>query len=300
MLALAAYPLGETFVFLDPSRGAPAGQVGDQVVGAYDDLGKLAELAKRCRVVTYEFESVPVAAARFLEAHAPVYPPPRALEVAQDRLREKNFVAELGIATSPYFGVSTREELDPRGPRARLAARRQDPALRLRRQGPGGDAHRRRTSQPRGRRSPARRSSSSASCPSCASCRSSACAARTAPSASGRWSRTVTSAASSAAPPRRRRSLQPADAAARAGRRRRRSPRSILDALDYVGVLAVELFDTELRPGGERDGPAGPQQRPPGPSRARSPASSRTTSAPSSISRSATPLRRGPALAGRA
>jgi 5-(carboxyamino)imidazole ribonucleotide synthase len=111
MLALAAYPLGETFVFLDPSRGAPAGQVGDQVVGAYDDLGKLAELAKRCRVVTYEFESVPVDAARFLEAHAPVYPPPRALEVAQDRLREKNFVAELGIATSPYFGVSTREEL---------------------------------------------------------------------------------------------------------------------------------------------------------------------------------------------
>ncbi len=112
MLALAAYPLGETFVFLDPSRGAPAGQVGDQVVGAYDDLAKLAELAKRCRVVTYEFESVPVAAARFLEAHAPVYPPPRALEVAQDRLNEKRFVAELGIATSPFFGVSTHEELE--------------------------------------------------------------------------------------------------------------------------------------------------------------------------------------------
>src|SRR6202034_557858 len=61
MLALAGAPLGERFLFLDPTAESPAGHVSDLIVGAYDDRASLAELASRCRVITYEFESVPVA-----------------------------------------------------------------------------------------------------------------------------------------------------------------------------------------------------------------------------------------------
>ncbi len=85
MLGLAGLPLGLRFRFLDPSPAAPAGEVGELVVGAFDDPDALARLAAGADVVTYEFENVPVEAAR---AVAPL-PPPLALELGQDRLVEK-------------------------------------------------------------------------------------------------------------------------------------------------------------------------------------------------------------------
>jgi 5-(carboxyamino)imidazole ribonucleotide synthase len=112
MIALAGYTLGQRFVFLDPGGEASAGHVGNLRVGAYDDEERLQELARKSDVVTYEFENVPVGSARFLNELVPVYPPPRALEVSQDRLDEKQFFETLGIPTPPFAPVSSRAELD--------------------------------------------------------------------------------------------------------------------------------------------------------------------------------------------
>jgi 5-(carboxyamino)imidazole ribonucleotide synthase len=112
MLALAGATLGERFLLLDPSAESPGGHVAELRVGLYDDEGALAELAARCEVVTYEFESVPVAAVRAVEARGvPVFPPPGALAVAQDRFAEKSFFVRLGIPTAPFARVDSRDDL---------------------------------------------------------------------------------------------------------------------------------------------------------------------------------------------
>src|ERR1700731_2390913 len=89
MLALAGYPLGLHFRFLDPVPGAPAGQVAEQLVGDFHDSSWLERFLSGLQVVTYEFENVPVELARAVQRRVPVYPPPAALEASQDRLAEK-------------------------------------------------------------------------------------------------------------------------------------------------------------------------------------------------------------------
>ncbi|WP_135257792.1 5-(carboxyamino)imidazole ribonucleotide synthase [Thermus caldilimi] len=111
MLALSGYPLGLSFRFLDPSPEACAGQVGELVVGDFLDEEALRRFAEGLDLVTYEFENVPVEAARFLAAGLPVLPPPGALEVAQDRLAEKTFMQSLGIPTPPFRRVDGLEDL---------------------------------------------------------------------------------------------------------------------------------------------------------------------------------------------
>lgn len=111
MMALAGYPLGQSFLFLDPGRDACGGQVAPLCIGAYDDEESLSEIARRSDVVTYEFESVPVASARFLESRVRVYPPPTALEVSQDRLSEKDFFRAHGIPSTEYIDVPTLDSL---------------------------------------------------------------------------------------------------------------------------------------------------------------------------------------------
>ncbi|HVL13453.1 MAG TPA: 5-(carboxyamino)imidazole ribonucleotide synthase, partial [Gemmata sp.] len=93
MLALAGYPLGLRCTVLDPAAESCAGQVCPHVRGEYEDYQALYELAKASDVVTFEFENVPVESARWLAERVPVYPPPRALEVSQERLAEKEFFA---------------------------------------------------------------------------------------------------------------------------------------------------------------------------------------------------------------
>ncbi len=112
MLALAGYPLGLRFQVLEPAVAAPAGVLAPQIVAGYDDAAALARLVAAVEVVTYEFENVPVAAARALARRVPVYPPPAALEAAQDRLAEKEFFRSLGIATAPFASVETRADLE--------------------------------------------------------------------------------------------------------------------------------------------------------------------------------------------
>jgi 5-(carboxyamino)imidazole ribonucleotide synthase len=104
MLALAGIPLGLSFRFLDPSPDAPAAGVGELLVGAYDDPALLDRLAEGAAVVTYEFENVPVEAAR----RAGAVPAAAALEHAQDRLVEKRLFRRLGIPTARIDGEVER------------------------------------------------------------------------------------------------------------------------------------------------------------------------------------------------
>lgn len=112
MLALAGYPLGLHFRFLDPSPEAPVGRIAHRVTSEYVDESALEKFAHGLEVVTYEFENVPVEAARFLAERVPVYPPAEALEDAQDRLREKTLFRRLGIPTTDFAAVSNRGEFD--------------------------------------------------------------------------------------------------------------------------------------------------------------------------------------------
>ncbi|MEX2694359.1 5-(carboxyamino)imidazole ribonucleotide synthase [Rhizobium mongolense] len=113
MLAMAAARLNFRTIILEPQADCPAAQAANrQIVAAYDDPAALAELAKVCDVVTYEFENVPVSAAEALARDVPVYPPPKALEVAQDRLVEKRFINECGIPTARFHAVDSQSELD--------------------------------------------------------------------------------------------------------------------------------------------------------------------------------------------
>ncbi len=111
MLALAGHPLGLEFVILDPTENVCAASVCDQIVGNYDDERCLAELADQVDVVTYEFENVPMESAAFLQDHVTVYPAPQALAAAQDRLTEKNLFRSLDIPVPPFAPIDTLADL---------------------------------------------------------------------------------------------------------------------------------------------------------------------------------------------
>ncbi|WP_454286109.1 5-(carboxyamino)imidazole ribonucleotide synthase [Rhizobium arsenicireducens] len=113
MLAMAAARLNFRTVILEPQADCPAAQVANsQITAPYGDPVALAQLAAACDIVTYEFENVPVEAAAILARNVPVYPPPRALEVAQDRLTEKRFLNDCGIPTARFHAVNSQAELE--------------------------------------------------------------------------------------------------------------------------------------------------------------------------------------------
>ncbi|AFL53777.1 5-(carboxyamino)imidazole ribonucleotide synthase [Sinorhizobium fredii] len=113
MLAMAAARLNFRTVILEPQPDSPAAQAANaQIVAAYDDPHGLDELARISDLITYEFENVPVAAAERLAATRPVFPPPKALEVAQDRLVEKRFINGCGIATARFHAIDSQADLE--------------------------------------------------------------------------------------------------------------------------------------------------------------------------------------------
>ena len=112
MIALAGYPIGLEFIFLDPSEDSCANRLGEHLHGAYNDPRLLAQLAERADVVTYEFENVPAEVAEFLSARTQVHPAPKALAVAQDRLIEKAFFRSIDIPTAPYAPVNSLADLE--------------------------------------------------------------------------------------------------------------------------------------------------------------------------------------------
>lgn len=101
MLALAGYPLGMRFMFLDRSDDTPAAALGGNVIGAFDDPASLAQLVAGSDILTFEFENVPAPALETLPDDPPLWPPASALQFAQDRLHEKNLFAELDIPSAP-------------------------------------------------------------------------------------------------------------------------------------------------------------------------------------------------------
>ncbi len=113
MLALAAARLGLAVHIYCPEADSPAFEVsGRHTIAAYDDEAALAGFASAVDVVTYEFENVPAATAAFLAARVPVRPGTRALAVSQDRLVEKRFLQELGIPTAPFHPIETLADLE--------------------------------------------------------------------------------------------------------------------------------------------------------------------------------------------
>ncbi|WP_421857276.1 5-(carboxyamino)imidazole ribonucleotide synthase [Oricola sp.] len=112
MLAMAAARLGFRTLVLEPSADCPAAQVCNiHIEAAYDDRAALTQLANECDVMTYEFENVDLEAARWLEGRVTLRPGSLALETAQDRLVEKRFLIDCGIATAGFRDIADEETL---------------------------------------------------------------------------------------------------------------------------------------------------------------------------------------------
>jgi len=112
MLAIAAAPLGVKTLVVDSAPDACAGQVAPLRVADWTDYAALAKFAADVDVVTFDFENVPADTAHWLAERAAVFPNPRALAVAQDRLAEKTLFRECGLHTPAFEAVDTREDLD--------------------------------------------------------------------------------------------------------------------------------------------------------------------------------------------
>ena len=137
MLALAAARLGFKCHIFAPSPDSPAFDVVHRVTCAdYTDTEALDRFAGDVDVVTYEFENVPADTATFLAARVPVLPDPQILATTQDRLKEKTFVAGLGIRTAAFAAVD-----EPAALAAALAQVGRPAILKTRRFGYDGKGH---------------------------------------------------------------------------------------------------------------------------------------------------------------
>jgi 5-(carboxyamino)imidazole ribonucleotide synthase len=111
MLGLAGIPLGFRFQFLDPAADACAAATGELLQAAFDDTTAARELAQQVDVATFDFENVPESTARALEAICPLFPGAGALGASQDRLVEKDLLTSLGASLPSYHAVSSRTDL---------------------------------------------------------------------------------------------------------------------------------------------------------------------------------------------
>lgn len=237
MLALAGYPLGLTFRFFDPNPGSPAGQIGELITAPYDDEDALRGFASGVDVVTFEFESVPRSAADLVATLVAVRPPPTALSAAQDRLAERRLLEGLGVAVAPFAAVSSESEL------AATAAKLGYPLiLKTRTLGYDGKGQARLdgASDVRGawqaiggRPAIAERVVNFTRELSVLAVRSADGAIVAYPLIENQHSEGIL-----------RFSFAPAEVSAALQRSAEEIVRAVADALDYVGVLAIELFDT--------------------------------------------------------
>lgn len=113
MLSVAASRLGFATHIYEPGANPPAGQVAQRVTTApYEDLSSLRAFAESVDVITYEFENVPTASLDALEAIRPIRPNRKALAISQDRIPEKEFLTGLGLSTAPFARVTDAASLD--------------------------------------------------------------------------------------------------------------------------------------------------------------------------------------------
>ncbi len=128
MLALAGRRLGVQFRFLSPDASAAVGKFAELIIADYTNEAALAHFVEGLDVATYEFESIPADSVRFVAEKVPTFPPPLALETAQDRANEKACFEKLGIPTAPFAVVDSmrevREALERIGVPAVLKSRR--------------------------------------------------------------------------------------------------------------------------------------------------------------------------------
>ncbi len=112
MLGHAARELEYECRFVDPADAPPAASTGRVIRAPFDDRKALRQLADFADVITYEFENVPVAALREMSDTISIYPPPDALEHAQDRLAEKRLFDALGIPLPGYRRIDSRADIE--------------------------------------------------------------------------------------------------------------------------------------------------------------------------------------------
>jgi len=112
MLALSGAPLGLRFLVMDTVADACAGQFAPLIVGDWRDENALSEFASKVDVATFDFENVPAESAQWLSERVDVFPNPRALATAQDRLAEKTLFRELGIPVPDFAAIASRADLD--------------------------------------------------------------------------------------------------------------------------------------------------------------------------------------------
>lgn len=112
MMALSGAPLGLRFLVMDTVADACAGQFAPLIVGDWRDENALGQFASQVDVATFDFENVPAESAQWLADRIPVFPQPRALAVAQDRLAEKTLFRQLGIPVPEFAAIASREELE--------------------------------------------------------------------------------------------------------------------------------------------------------------------------------------------
>jgi 5-(carboxyamino)imidazole ribonucleotide synthase len=112
MFTLAAHSMGYRVWVLDLDPDSPTGRMADRhLKAAYDDTAALEEMASGCAAVTTEFENVPAETLEFLEARLPVRPGSKAVAIARDRIREKTFIRDLGLATAAFFAIHSADDL---------------------------------------------------------------------------------------------------------------------------------------------------------------------------------------------
>ena len=112
MLVLAGAPLGVRVRVVDSADDACAGQVAPLLRADWRDFAALEEFAKGIDVATFDFENVPAETAQWLTQRTRVFPNPRALAIAQDRVEEKNLFRECGLGTPDFASVDTRDDLE--------------------------------------------------------------------------------------------------------------------------------------------------------------------------------------------
>lgn len=113
MFVMAAHAMGYHVIVLDPDPDSPAGRIADEHIHAsYSDQWALEQLVNNCDAVTTEFENIPAATLKKLEQSIPVRPSSAAVEVAQNRIAEKTFLADNGFETAAFFPIYEKDDLE--------------------------------------------------------------------------------------------------------------------------------------------------------------------------------------------
>jgi 5-(carboxyamino)imidazole ribonucleotide synthase len=113
MFALSARSMGYRVAVLDPDEESPAGALADvHIRAAYDDGDALRILAETCAAVTTEFENVPAETLRFLESHVRVAPSSACVSIAQDRIIEKRYINQAGLQTAPFAVIESVDDIE--------------------------------------------------------------------------------------------------------------------------------------------------------------------------------------------